>query len=54
MSGKGDCYASAAMESFWGTLKTERVNHEHYHASVFEYIEAFYNRQRLSSTVAFL
>ena len=30
MSGKGDCYDNAAMESFWATLKTELVNHEHY------------------------
>jgi transposase InsO family protein len=42
MSGKGDCWDNAAMESFWATLKTELVHHEHYatheqaRASIFE------------------
>ena len=30
MSGKGDCWDNAVMESFWATLKTELVHHEHY------------------------
>ncbi len=57
MSRKGNCYDNAAKESFFHTLKTELVHHEHYRtraearASVFEYIEAFYNRQRLHSTL---
>jgi transposase InsO family protein len=57
MSGKGDCWDNAAMESFWATLKTELVNHEHYatheqaRASIFEYIEVFYNRKRLHSSL---
>jgi putative transposase len=60
MSRKGDCYDNAAMESFFGTLKTELVYHEHYttrsqaEASIFEYIEVFYNRQRLHSTLGYL
>lgn len=60
MSGRGDCYDNAAMESFWGTLKTELVNHERYatreeaRASIFEYVEAFYNRARLHSSLGFL
>jgi putative transposase len=60
MSGKGDCWDNAAMESFWGTLKTELVNHENYEtreqarASIFEYIEVFYNRQRLHSSLGYL
>jgi transposase InsO family protein len=60
MSGKGDCWDNAVMESFWGTLKTELVNHEHYatheqaRASIFEYIEVFYNRNRLHSTLGYL
>ena len=60
MSGKGDCWDNAVMESFWGTLKTELVNHEHYRtrdqarASIFEYIEAFYNRVRLHSSLGYL
>lgn len=57
MSRKGNCYDNAAMESFFHSLKTELVNHEHYRshdqarASLFEYIEVFYNRQRLHSTL---
>ena len=60
MSGKGDCYDNAVMESFWGTLKTELVNHERYgtreqaRASVFEYVEVFYNRHRLHSSLGYL
>lgn len=57
MSRTGNCYDNAAKESFFHTLKTELVHHEHYRtrpearASVFDYIEAFYNRQRLHSTL---
>ena len=60
MSGKGDCYDNAAMESFWGTLKTELVHHERYEtreqarASVFEYVEVFYNRVRLHSSLGYV
>jgi len=60
MSGKGDCWDNAVMESFFGTLKTELVNHEHYEtreqarASIFEYIEVFYNRKRLHSSLGYL
>jgi putative transposase len=60
MSGKGDCWDNAAMESFFATLKTELVNHEHYEtreqarASIFEYIEVFYNRKRLHSSLGYL
>ena len=60
MSGKGDCWDNAAMESFFATLKTELVNHEHYEtrgqarASIFEYIEVFYNRRRLHSSLGYL
>lgn len=60
MSRTGNCYDNAAKESFFHTLKTELVNHEHYRtrdearSSVFEYIEAFYNRQRLHSTLGFM
>jgi len=59
MSRKGNCYDNAAKESFFHTLKTELVNHEHYRtrdearASVFDYIEAFYNRQRIHSTLGY-
>lgn len=59
MSGKGDCWDNAMMESFWGTLKSERVNQEHYttrqeaRQSIFEYIEVFYNRKRLHSALGY-
>ncbi|MDH5216158.1 MAG: IS3 family transposase [Gammaproteobacteria bacterium] len=57
MSGTGNCYDNAAMESFFHSLKTEWVYHEKYKtrdqakASVFEYIEIFYNRTRRHSTI---
>ncbi len=56
MSRKGDCWDNAVAESFFHTLKTELVHHCDYEfredarASIFEYIEVFYNRQRLHST----
>lgn len=59
MSGKGNCYDNAAIESFWATLKTELVHHDNYatreqaHGSIFEYIEVFYNRVRLHSTLGY-
>ncbi len=60
MSAKGNCYDNAVMESFWSTLKCELVHHEQYRtrdearASVFEYIEAFYNRKRLHSSLGYI
>jgi transposase InsO family protein len=60
MSGKGNCYDNAAMESFWATLKTELVHQQNYatrqeaQMSIFEYIEAFYNRVRLHSTLGYV
>lgn len=59
MSRRGDCWDNACAESFWGTLKTELVNHEHYASreaarqSIFEYIEVFYNRKRLHSSLGY-
>lgn len=59
MSRKGDCWDNAVMESFWATLKTELVHHENYatheqaRASIFEYIEVFYNRKRLHSSLGY-
>jgi transposase InsO family protein len=55
MSRKGNCWDNAVAESFFHSLKTELVHHEDYHnrskakASIFEYIEVFYNRQRRHS-----
>lgn len=60
MSGKGDCYDNAPMESFWGILKTELVHHRQYRtraeamADITEYIEIFYNRQRLQAALGYL
>jgi putative transposase len=60
MSGKGDCWDNAVMESFWATLKTELIHQEKYatreqaRASIFEYVEAFYNRKRLHSSLDYL
>ena len=60
MSRKGNCWDNAAMESFFGTLKQELVHREAYatreeaRRSLFEYIEVFYNRQRLHSTLGYL
>ena len=60
MSGKGNCFDNAPMESFWGTLKQELVHHRHYCSrqeaikDITEYIEIFYNRQRLQARLGFL
>ena len=60
MSRKGNCWDNAVSESFFHTLKTECVNHEHYatreeaRKSIFDYIEVFYNRQRLHSSNGYL
>ena len=60
MSGRGDCWDNAVIESFWATLKTELVHQEHYRTreearrSIFEYIEVFYNRKRLHSSLGYL
>ena len=60
MSRTGNCYDNAAMESFFGTLKCELVHDRHYHTrdearqDIFEYIEVFYNRIRLNSSLGYL
>lgn len=57
MSGKGNCYDNAPMESFWSTLKTELVFHQHYKSrqeAITEYIEIFYNRQRIQKKLGYL
>ena len=60
MSGKGNCFDNAPMESFWGTLKQELVHHRHYGSrqeairDITEYIEIFYNRQRRQARLGFL
>jgi putative transposase len=59
MSRVGNCYDNAVAESFFGTLKAECVTHQfatHVQArtTIFEYIEVWYNRQRLHSTLGYL
>jgi len=60
MSGKGNCFDNAPMESFWGTLKQELIHHRHYRTrqeaiqEITEYIEIFYNRQRRQARLGFL
>jgi len=60
MSGSGNCYDNAPMESFWGILKQELVHHRHYRSrreameEIREYIEIFYNRERLQAGLGYL
>jgi len=58
MSGAGNCYDNAVMESFFGTLKTECVTGPFRtrtlaRTTIFEYLEVWYNRQRLHSTLGY-
>ena len=58
MSGVGNCYDNAVMESFFSTLKTECVTgifltHAQARTIIFEYMEVWYNRQRLHSTLGY-
>ena len=60
MSRSGNCWDNAAMESFFSSLKTERVRKRVYRsrdqarADVFDYIERFYNPTRRHSTLGYL
>jgi len=59
MSRKGNCYDNAFIESFWSTLKYELVYHQRFatyaaaRTAIFDYIETFYNRTRLHSSLAY-
>ena len=59
MSRAGNCYDNAFIESFWSSLKYELVYHQRFatHAeartAIFDYIETFYNRTRLHSSLAY-
>lgn len=59
MSRKGNCWDNAPMESFFHTLKTERVHHRIYatrdqaRRDLFAYIEGFYNPHRLHSALGY-
>ena len=60
MSRKGNCWDNAVAESFFHSLKTEFTNHEMFETRakanemIFEYIEVFYNRQRMHSSNNYL
>lgn len=60
MSRKGNCWDNAPMESFWGKLKYEWLNDFNFKtrteakSAVFEYVEIFYNRQRLHAANDYL
>jgi len=60
MSRSGNVWDNAAMESFFSSLKTERIDRRTYRtrdeakADVFDYIERFYNPKRRHSTIGYL
>lgn len=60
MSRKGNCYDNAFAESFFATLKKELIYRNHYKTkneakkAIFEYIEVWYNRERLHSSIGFM
>ncbi len=60
MSGVGQCWDNAVVESTFGQIKRELVHHEAYatreeaKASLFEYVEVFYNRVRRHSTLGYV
>jgi len=59
MSRKANCYDNAAMEAFWNTLKLELIYRCQFEdaaqvrQAIFDYIEVFYNRQRLHSALGY-
>lgn len=59
MSRVGNCWDNAVAESFFATLKTELIDGKRWsgraelRAAVFDYLEVFYNRQRLHSTLGY-
>jgi putative transposase len=60
MSRPGNCYDNAVVESFFGTLKSELVHRTRYRtraearASIFEWIECWYNRRRRHSSLGYM
>jgi transposase InsO family protein len=59
MSRRGNCYDNAVIESFWHSLKNELVHRQHFSTRdeatvlIFDYIESFYNRVRLHSSLGY-
>lgn len=60
MSRKGNAWDNAVAESFFSNLKNELVHHRHFktreqaRSEIFDYIEIFYNRQRVHSTLRYV
>jgi len=59
MSGKGECWDNAVVESFFGTMKSELgdpiwENRVAARDAIFDYIETWYNRKRLHSTIGYV
>lgn len=60
MSRKADCYDNTPIESFWSLVKNELVHHKNLYsqaesvADMTEYIEIFYDRQRLQAALGYL
>jgi transposase InsO family protein len=60
MSRRGNCYDNAVVESFNGTLKQELVHDARWRtytearAAIHDYLEVFYNRRRLHSSLGYL
>lgn len=60
MSRKGNCYDNAFVESFFRTLKVELINRRKFQtreeakSAIFEFIEVWYNRQRLHSSLDYM
>lgn len=60
MSRRGNCYANAPIESFWGTLKTELIHPHRFETlqqaivQITDYIDLFYNRQRIQARLGYL
>ncbi|MEJ6067364.1 IS3 family transposase [Psychrobacter sp. 16-Bac2893] len=59
MSGKGNCFDNAPIESFWGTLKNELVYHQDYKtrfvaiSDIIGYIELYYNQTRIQKSLGY-
>lgn len=59
MSRKANCYDNATMEAFWSTLKNELIHRRHFitradaTSAIFDYIETFYNRFRMHSSLGY-
>jgi putative transposase len=60
MSRRGDCWDNAVAESFFGQLKNELIcgqvfpTMEAAKSAIFDYIEVFYNRQRIHQTLGYV